>query len=146
MNHPEAHLILVGKGRLKKSFGPKIHLTGGVKEPRPYFLASDLFVLPTLYDPFSNACLKAAAYGLPVLTTDGNGFAEALKRFPGAGEIIPYSSDLTRWVNTLASWLKKDRPDHQLRDLVAAHSMEKNIQETIGLLTHLASVKSQSPA
>jgi len=142
LNHPEAHLVLVGKGRLKKSFGPKIHLTGAIREPRPYFLASDLFALPTLYDPFSNACLEAAAYGLPVLTTDGNGFAEALESFPGAGEIIPYSSDLNQWVAALASWLKKEHPTRPLCDLVAAHSMAKNIQETIGLLIRLVSHKS----
>ena len=42
------------------------------------YAAVDVFVLPTIYDPFSNACLEALAAGLPVLTTTANGFAEIL--------------------------------------------------------------------
>ncbi|MBI4027852.1 MAG: glycosyltransferase family 4 protein [Verrucomicrobia bacterium] len=38
--------------------------------------ASDAFILPTIYDPCSNATLEAAACGLPVITTRANGAAE----------------------------------------------------------------------
>lgn len=38
--------------------------------------AADAFILPTIYDPCSNATLEAAACGLPVITTAGNGAAE----------------------------------------------------------------------
>lgn len=38
--------------------------------------ASDAFILPTIYDPCANAALEAAACGLPVITTEGNGAAE----------------------------------------------------------------------
>jgi UDP-glucose:(heptosyl)LPS alpha-1,3-glucosyltransferase len=43
------------------------------------YAASDLFALPTLYDPFSNACLEAMATGIPVLTTRQNGVAELIE-------------------------------------------------------------------
>jgi UDP-glucose:(heptosyl)LPS alpha-1,3-glucosyltransferase len=43
------------------------------------YAGADLFVLPTLYDPFANACLEAMACGLPVLTTTANGAAELLQ-------------------------------------------------------------------
>jgi UDP-glucose:(heptosyl)LPS alpha-1,3-glucosyltransferase len=42
------------------------------------YAASDLFVLPTFYDPFSNACLEAMATGIPILTTMINGVAELI--------------------------------------------------------------------
>lgn len=41
--------------------------------------AADLFVLPTRYDAFSNACLEAMASGLPVATTAENGVAELIR-------------------------------------------------------------------
>jgi UDP-glucose:(heptosyl)LPS alpha-1,3-glucosyltransferase len=39
---------------------------------------ADIFVFPTLYDPFANVCLEALACGLPVLTTTTNGASEII--------------------------------------------------------------------
>ncbi len=44
-----------------------------------FYAAADIFVLPTLYDPFSNATLEAMASGLPVITTKNNGVAELIE-------------------------------------------------------------------
>ncbi len=41
--------------------------------------AADLFILPTRYDPFSNACLEAMASGLAVATTRANGAVELIE-------------------------------------------------------------------
>jgi len=138
LNHPDAHLLLVGKGRLKQSCPDRVHLTGPVADPRDHYLAADLFALPTLYDPFSNACLEAAAFGLPVLTTDANGFAEALNRFPDAGEVIPVPRNPESWSKSLGSWLEKDLSATALEELVAAHTMDLNVSKTIDLLAKLA--------
>jgi UDP-glucose:(heptosyl)LPS alpha-1,3-glucosyltransferase len=42
------------------------------------YQAADLFVFPSLYDPFANVCLEALACGLPVLTTTTNGSSEII--------------------------------------------------------------------
>jgi UDP-glucose:(heptosyl)LPS alpha-1,3-glucosyltransferase len=47
-------------------------------DPRPYYAAADAFVLPTKFDPFSNATAEALACGLPVITTAANGVSELL--------------------------------------------------------------------
>jgi UDP-glucose:(heptosyl)LPS alpha-1,3-glucosyltransferase len=44
-----------------------------------FYAASDLFVLPTLYDPFANVCLEAMACGVPVITTKTNGASEIIE-------------------------------------------------------------------
>lgn len=48
-------------------------------EARDVYQASDAFILPTIYDPCSNACLEAAACGLPVITTTANGASERVQ-------------------------------------------------------------------
>ena len=45
-------------------------------DPRPFLGAADAFVLPTLYDPLSNAVLEALACGLPVVTSTRCGAGE----------------------------------------------------------------------
>ena len=145
LERDDAHLIMVGKGRLKGTTPPRVHLTGPVPAPRDYYLAADVFALPTLYDPFSNACLEAAAYGLPVLTTDGNGFAEALTRFPGTGDIVPNPRNPSEWRQVLTRWLDQKADPEALRSLVEAHTIDRNVDQTVALLTSLVS-RPQSPA
>ncbi|MBF0317667.1 MAG: glycosyltransferase family 4 protein [Nitrospirae bacterium] len=43
------------------------------------YVAADVFVLPTLYDPFSNATLEAMACGAAPVTTKNNGAAEIIQ-------------------------------------------------------------------
>ena len=56
----------------------RVRFVGAVADPLPYFGAADVFVLPTIYDPFPNAALEALACGVPVITTDACGAQELL--------------------------------------------------------------------
>lgn len=53
----------------------RIALTGPMEDVRPLLWAADLFALPSLYDPASNAVLEALACGLPVMVTRDVGMA-----------------------------------------------------------------------
>ena len=66
--------------RLAIQYGVRDNLlfVGEERVLEKYYGTSDLLVLPTLYDPFSNVCLEALACGLPVITTRGNGAAEII--------------------------------------------------------------------
>jgi len=76
---PAARLIVAGKGSVSKFRAPANALFVGPRmNLQPDFAAADAFALPTVYDPFSNACLEALAAGLPVLTTSANGFSEVI--------------------------------------------------------------------
>ena len=48
-------------------------------EIEKYYGLADVFVLPTLYDPFSNVCLEAMACGVPVITSTSNGASEIIE-------------------------------------------------------------------
>ena len=83
-----AQLVVVGqdKGELrmrgfarKLGVGHRAHFIGPQQDVRPWYGASDCYVLPTLYDPFPNAALEALACGLPVITTSACGAAELLE-------------------------------------------------------------------
>ena len=80
-------LVVVGKGHL----GPYLRLASGLgiaalvqwdgqrADVERCYAGADVFVLPTLYDPFANTCLEAMACGLPVVTTAANGAAELMQ-------------------------------------------------------------------
>jgi UDP-glucose:(heptosyl)LPS alpha-1,3-glucosyltransferase len=63
-----------------------VQFTGPQQDVLPYYQGADAFVLPTLYDPQSNAVLEAMACGLPAITTTGCGVAELLS--PASGHVV----------------------------------------------------------
>src|SRR5260370_24866988 len=74
-------LLVAGRGDAR-SYKPKrffteepIRFLGEVARLRPIYAAADIFILPSVYNPFSHACLEALASGLPVITTLDNGFS-----------------------------------------------------------------------
>lgn len=79
--------VIVGKGNIdkyrrmaaKQGAADKIIFMGPQKDIEKFYSCADIFVLPTLYDPFSNATLEAMASGLPVITTRNNGAAELVE-------------------------------------------------------------------
>jgi UDP-glucose:(heptosyl)LPS alpha-1,3-glucosyltransferase len=58
----------------------RVRFLGARGDLERVYAAADALLLPTRYDAFANACLEAAAAGLPVVTSGANGAA----RFLGA--------------------------------------------------------------
>lgn len=80
-----ARLVVVGKDKSPAHYrrlaqragvGDRVVFAGPQTDPRPFLGAADAFVLPTLYDPLSNAVLEALACGLPVVTSTRCGAGE----------------------------------------------------------------------
>jgi len=72
-------LLVAGRGDEGKFASARVRFLGVVQDMPALQAAADIFLLPTIYDPFSNACLEALASGLPVVTTEANGFSEIIE-------------------------------------------------------------------
>jgi UDP-glucose:(heptosyl)LPS alpha-1,3-glucosyltransferase len=67
----------------KLGLDDKVIWIGITPEINKYFAASDIFVLPTIYDPFGIVIVEAMASGLPVVTS----------KLAGAAELINHGED-----------------------------------------------------
>jgi len=85
MRDGRAHFWVVGRdkneGRYralarKAGVADRFRFLGPQRDVRPFLGAADAFVLPTLYEPLSNAVLEALACGLPAIVTTTCGAAE----------------------------------------------------------------------
>jgi UDP-glucose:(heptosyl)LPS alpha-1,3-glucosyltransferase len=84
---PQVILIVAGSDRIEEyrkqarrlGCERNVLFLGPTQRARELYATCDLFALPTIYDPFSNACLEAMATGVPVLTTPTNGVAELIR-------------------------------------------------------------------
>ena len=102
-------LLVAGRGDAR-GYKPKrffteepIRFLGEVANLRPIYAAADIFILPSVYDPFSNACLEALASGLPVITTRDNGFSEIIEN-DVHGSIVDRSSDSAALRDAIQFW------------------------------------------
>lgn len=136
---PSATLIVAGSGKKRglPSEGETIFLGAQSRaEVNELLAVADIFVLPTIYEPFSNACLEALAAGLPVITTTANGFAEIIK--PGVEGDIVEPGDINALAQAVEYWSDARcraaiRP--QLIERGARFSIEANLRETLSQLT-----------
>jgi len=98
-----ARLVVVGRDKDPRRYealaaragvASRVVFAGPQQDPRPYYGAADAFVLPTLYDPLSNAVLEALACGLPVVTSTRCGAGELVVA-SGAGWRCDAIDDVT---------------------------------------------------
>jgi glycosyltransferase involved in cell wall biosynthesis len=104
--HPDCQFLIVGDGperasleALASSLGIRtsIHFAGHRGDVPGLLKASDLFVLPSLWEGMPNALLEAMAAGLPVIATAVEGSREIIES-DESGLLVPAAdpSDLAR--------------------------------------------------
>ncbi|MBI4712954.1 MAG: glycosyltransferase family 4 protein [Planctomycetes bacterium] len=79
-------LLVVGNGNIAKYTGfarrlgvaEQVVFAGPQDRIEQYYAASDIFLFPTLYEPFGTVCLEAMASGLPVVTSRSCGASEIM--------------------------------------------------------------------
>lgn len=137
----ETRLLVAGDGRPESM--PRSGRTRflGPRDDMPGLLAAaDGFILPTIYDPFSNACLEALIAGLPVITTSANGFAELLEPRVD-GEVLDAPNNVAALAEAIDQWApaaRRDAARPRLRAKGAAFTVERNLRETLMVLKQAA--------
>ena len=132
-------LFVAGRGRAGKIDGRIVQRLGAVRDLPALYAAADIFLLPTLYDPFSNACLEALAAGLPVVTTRDNGFSEIIEHRVH-GSIIDAPSDVARIAEELRYWAE---PGHRetarpaILERAGHFDISVNVERTLAVLNHV---------
>ncbi len=92
-NNRKMRLLVAGRGNQRYYKSKHVRFLGEVPDPVRIYSAADIFILPTIYDPFSNACLEALACGLPVITTRSNGFSEIIEH-EVHGSIVDFANNV----------------------------------------------------
>lgn len=137
---PSIRLLVAGRGNQSRYRSPTINFLGVVQELPTLYAAADIFLLPTIYDPFSNACLEALASGLPVITTRANGFSEIMQDGTH-GSVIDDSANIDALVAALEFWAQRERRDAarpRLLELAAGFDISKNVAETLEIVLRVA--------
>jgi UDP-glucose:(heptosyl)LPS alpha-1,3-glucosyltransferase len=117
-----------------------VQFLGEIAEMLRVYAATDIFILPTIYDPFSNACLEALACGLPVITTHSNGFSEIIENGVN-GSIVDHAGDLLALRDAIRLWSDPSRraaARSTNSQLAAQFDISQNINETLAILCSVA--------
>jgi UDP-glucose:(heptosyl)LPS alpha-1,3-glucosyltransferase len=139
LNSKHIKLLVAGEGK-KPPFAPKsVRFLGPVEDMHSLSVAADIFVLPTLYDPFSNACLEALAAGVPVITTVNNGFSEIIESGVH-GEILKDPEDVAALADAINRWSTlSQKPEIRAACAEKGHeyTIERNVADTLKVLDQL---------
>jgi UDP-glucose:(heptosyl)LPS alpha-1,3-glucosyltransferase len=133
-------LLVAGRGNQRLYKSKHVKFLGEVRDLVRVYAAADIFILPTIYDPFSNACLEAFACGLPVITTRSNGFSEIIKNGVH-GSIIDHAGDLHALRDAIRLWSDPSRRAAARSTNIqraAQFDISKNIEETLKILAQIA--------
>jgi UDP-glucose:(heptosyl)LPS alpha-1,3-glucosyltransferase len=142
-------VLVIGKGRVNKlkalaarhGVADRIFFMGPQPDIEKYYAAADLFVLPTLYDPFSNATLEAMASGLPVITTRNNGAAELIENGK-EGFIVNNMLDAKELAGCIAAALADAHlTGTAAREKAAEFSIEKTASAFAEIIDRIISIK-----
>jgi UDP-glucose:(heptosyl)LPS alpha-1,3-glucosyltransferase len=142
-------LLVAGRGnemlyktkRLRFWREEPVQFLGEVADISRVYAAADIFILPTIYDPFSNACLEALACGLPVITTGSNGFSEIIEDAVH-GSIVNHAANLVGLRDAICCWSDPSRRAAARSaniERASQFDISRNVEQTLEIFTHVAS-------
>jgi UDP-glucose:(heptosyl)LPS alpha-1,3-glucosyltransferase len=131
-------LLVAGRGNQRKYRSDNVTFLGEMEDVRLPLAAADIFILPTIYDPFSNASLEAMAAGLPVITTRANGCSEIVE--PKVhGTIVERADDIDGLSQALHFWSDESRrlaARPALLERATQFDLSRNVAHTLEVLLY----------
>lgn len=119
---------------INNSLGDQVLFFGPKRNIEKYYAASDIFVLPTLYDAFANVCLEAMACGLPVITSDSNGAADLIRDNENGFILKTQKADeLAARIKALEDESDRVRMGDNAAAKAACFTIEKHLSEVLKL-------------
>jgi glycosyltransferase involved in cell wall biosynthesis len=103
-----AKFVLVGEGYMRdalekkvwdEGLGSKFFFTGFLEdqEVKLLYRIADVFVAPSLYEPFGIVCLEAMAGGAPVVVSNIGGLGEIVQHEKNGVKVYPNDSNSLAW-------------------------------------------------
>jgi UDP-glucose:(heptosyl)LPS alpha-1,3-glucosyltransferase len=127
--------------RIKRKYAKLVIIDSPPAVAMPHvYAAADVFLLPTLYDPFANVTLEALAAGLPVITSAQNGASEIIED-DKSGFILPRADDdklIVHLLDYLAEPANRARFREPAQALAQKHDLSRNLAETLAIFDKLA--------
>lgn len=125
---PQAYLSRIRRLNLEEN----VRFLGPRTDIRKFYQAADFMILPTLYDPFSNACLEALACGCPVITTKSNGVSQFIKHCR-TGFVL--TDDLAGDLAEASAWMRTaDINRREVAESVAVLTVEQEMRAFSALM------------
>jgi UDP-glucose:(heptosyl)LPS alpha-1,3-glucosyltransferase len=151
----DALLLVIGRGStrryraLAKAWGleRRVVFLGPRKAVEGYYAASDLVVLPTLYEPMANVVLEALASGIPVVTSRRSGNAELITEGKD-GWLIDAPDDARDVAKTVAAALPAlDDPaiERHARSKAEQFTLDRAAGRVLDVFLHLQSARPSNP-
>ena len=132
----EMRLLVAGRGDKREFKSARVQFLDVVHDMAALYGAADIFLLPTIYDPFSNACLEALAAGLPVITTRANGFSEIVETGVH-GTVLDDPPNTEAIFEALQFWSDSARREQArigIRELADRFDISANVARTLEIL------------
>jgi UDP-glucose:(heptosyl)LPS alpha-1,3-glucosyltransferase len=142
----QMRLLVAGRGHEKEFRSARVRFLGVVQDMPALYGAADIFLLPTIYDPFSNACLEALAAGLPVITTRANGFAEIIEAGVH-GTVLDDPRNTDAIGEALLLWsdaAQREQARLEIRELADRFDISVNVARTLQIVAHVAAAQSRN--
>jgi glycosyltransferase involved in cell wall biosynthesis len=154
--YPDLHILFIGDGELREELQAQVqrlnlddhvHFLGNRSDVPELLAASDLFVLPSLWEGLPMALLEAMATGLPIVATEVSGTVQAM--VPNETGILVPPGDAQRLVKAIEQVLSDPARAQEMgaaarRRVEAEFSAQEQADEHLALYHRLLNGSSLS--